>query len=278
MDRPGWKEDANAIVIVGESSGVGNRYAISFDGNSETAPLLTIEYCLQEPYTIGDLVWENANGNGVADLGESGLPDVALKLAWWGENQAWAPADDLVEAATYTDASGLYQFLPLRSAGEYRVGIHSTSFGVDGALYGFQQTFPETVPFHTIVYPSINASHSSADFGFEFQNPTDDHQVTGPEIFVEDGQVQVNWQTINEVDLLGFHLYRDGQGENELIHTRPAEYGGLPMGFIYTYSDMEADPGSLHTYWLEVLTRQGSTFLVPGLINQHRKFLPLLRY
>jgi len=145
---------------------------------------------------------------------------------------------------------------------------------VDGALYGFSQTYPTATSYQTISYPTAISNNYNADFGLKFNTPTAYDTVSGPEVAVTNEHIQVTWQTVNEVDILGFRLYHDGQSELNLVHQRPAEYAGQPMGFSYSYSDPEVDPFSTHTYWLEVITMEGLQFLAPGLVNPYTIFLP----
>ncbi|KQQ40375.1 hypothetical protein ASF61_06315 [Duganella sp. Leaf126] len=82
------------------------------------------------PAHLGDLVWEDANGNGVQDAGEAGLAGVEVQLK--------AANGDLV-ATTTTDASGNYHFDV--TAGTYSVtvkapagyAVTAQAQGADGA-------------------------------------------------------------------------------------------------------------------------------------------------
>lgn len=61
---------------------------------------------------IGDLVWLDANGNGLQDTDEAGVPGVAVAL--------WRPGDKDALAETQTDQNGHYRFDAVRP-GEYYV-------------------------------------------------------------------------------------------------------------------------------------------------------------
>ena len=69
---------------------------------------------------IGDRVWFDADGDGVQDAGESGLPGVTMQLVWAGPDNNLATAGDNVTYGTTTGANGVYQFSGL-PAGNYRV-------------------------------------------------------------------------------------------------------------------------------------------------------------
>jgi uncharacterized repeat protein (TIGR01451 family) len=71
------------------------------------------------PAKLGDYAWEDANGNGVQDGGETGLNNVTVTLIGAGRNRTFGNGDDTSTTIT-TNASGLYQFANLQP-GLYRV-------------------------------------------------------------------------------------------------------------------------------------------------------------
>lgn len=109
VNRNGW-QSGNAIVIIGETTVNQNRIAHSYDSldYSFFAPLLTINYCIDESHTIGDKVWED-DGDGIQEVGEPGVADVAVTLF-----TSTGPQVD----QTMTDIDGKYGFVDV-SAGNY---------------------------------------------------------------------------------------------------------------------------------------------------------------
>ncbi len=65
----------------------------------------------EQPASIGDFVWNDANQNGIQDAGETGLAGVTVKLTQCGGS---------VVASTVTDAAGAYKFINL-AAGSYQL-------------------------------------------------------------------------------------------------------------------------------------------------------------
>ncbi len=57
--------------------------------------------CTALPLEIGNYVWYDANGNGIQDAGEKGIPGISVRLT---------DANDVVITTTSTDASGKYLF------------------------------------------------------------------------------------------------------------------------------------------------------------------------
>ncbi|MGC8873427.1 MAG: SdrD B-like domain-containing protein, partial [Chloroflexia bacterium] len=108
---------------------------------------------------IGDLVWSDADHDGVRDPGEPGIAGVLLELL----DEAGNP---LGRMAT-TSAGGWYLFSGL-SAGTYRVRVALSNFEPGGPLEGYTSTFgPHSQPSPT---PPIalmaDETYLRADFGF----------------------------------------------------------------------------------------------------------------
>ena len=82
------------------------------------------------PAHLGDLVWEDSNGNGVQDAGEAGLAGVEVQLK--------SATGDVV-ATTTTDASGNYHFDV--AAGTYSVTVKTPAgYAVTGQAQGTDGT------------------------------------------------------------------------------------------------------------------------------------------
>ncbi|MBX2998997.1 MAG: hypothetical protein KF893_10845 [Caldilineaceae bacterium] len=67
------------------------------------------------------------------------------------------------------------------------------------------------------------------------------------------GEVEIQWQTINETKILKFNLYRVSDNSRTHLISLPAARIGQPAGHTYTYRDTSATSGILHTYWLEII-------------------------
>ena len=107
---------------------------------------------LAVPYfAIGDLVWNDLNGDGVQGMGEPGIEGVTINLLGPGGG---TPSQT-------TDSNGNYQFL-VPHVGDYTVTVDLS-------------TVPSAFPFPTTptsyIIPFVSGGiNSSADFGFS-QNP-----------------------------------------------------------------------------------------------------------
>ncbi len=85
--------------------------------------------------SIGEIVWSDANGDGVRDPSEPGIAGVTLRLVLSGLDGLFGTVDDQVYATTTTAADGTYRFNGLPKT-YYRVEVTDTG----GVLTGSAQT------------------------------------------------------------------------------------------------------------------------------------------
>jgi hypothetical protein len=79
--------------------------------------------------------------------------------------------------------------------------------------------------------------------------------------------VLLNWETANEIDNVGFNVYRAETQSGQLVKINPyliaAQNPGSTAGAAYSFLDESAVPGATYYYWLEdvdaagVATKQG---------------------
>jgi protocatechuate 3,4-dioxygenase beta subunit len=104
-------------------------------------------------YKIGDTVWKDANGNGLQDGSEAGIPGVTVTLL--DSNGNPIPGGTAV-----TDANGLYSFKV--DPGTYKVQVDASNFSAGGALAGYVSTTGGEVQTNTVT----NADVMTYDFGY----------------------------------------------------------------------------------------------------------------
>jgi hypothetical protein len=107
-------------------------------------------------FSLGDRVWYDADGDGVQDLGETGVSNVTLSIA--------GPAG--YSASTTTGANGIYGFSGLL-AGSYTVCVASSNMASGGALNGYSQTYDldGTATPHCAT-ASVGPNRDDVDFGY----------------------------------------------------------------------------------------------------------------
>jgi protocatechuate 3,4-dioxygenase beta subunit len=99
---------------------------------------------LNEPITsIGNLVWNDLDEDGVVDANEPGIASVKVELYHDANNDPADGAEYLV-GWTYTDLLGHYVFNGLKP-GDYQVVIPVVNFDAGGSLYGFGASSPVDV-------------------------------------------------------------------------------------------------------------------------------------
>ncbi len=111
--------------------------------------------------SIGNLVWNDENGNGMQDNGEKGIDDVKMTLKWIGRDFKWNTKDD-EEMTTHTNKNGRYEFDDL-CEGDYKIYVK------DGDVAGYTQTYDpdDSINNKANVYlDGDNDDHTKADFGY----------------------------------------------------------------------------------------------------------------
>ena len=82
--------------------------------------------------------------------------------------------------------------------------------------------------------------------------------------------MQLDWETANEVGLVGFNVYRsetpDGVKQKLNDNLIPAQYPDQMMGAEYGFTD-GVDQGKRYFYWLELVTNHGSELLEPVILD-----------
>ncbi|MBO9312797.1 MAG: DUF11 domain-containing protein, partial [Chloroflexus sp.] len=96
---------------------------------------LTLDFGFFEPLTLGNLVWNDLNNNGVVDAGEPGIDGVRVELYLDSNGNNQADGSEFV-ASTTTSGGGLYTFTDLIE-GNYIVRIPASQFATGQPLASF---------------------------------------------------------------------------------------------------------------------------------------------
>ena len=119
------------------------------DVSAGSAANLGFDFGYAPLHTIGDLIWHDANGDGVQDAGEPGIEDVTVELVDTSGN---------VEGTDETGSDGEYSFEEL--SGEWTVRVDAA----DPDLAGYRATTPTSL---TLTVSASGALASNFDFGYE---------------------------------------------------------------------------------------------------------------
>ena len=111
--------------------------------------------------SIGNYVWNDANGDGIQDPDEKGLAKIDMKLTWAGPDDDFGDSDDEVFRDD-TDSDGRYKFKDL-CKGKYRVRVKETE------VAAYVQTYdPDGKNDNktNVRLKNDNDDHTKADFGY----------------------------------------------------------------------------------------------------------------
>lgn len=196
-------------------------------------------------------------------------------------------------ASTTTNSSGVYNFDGL-SIAIYRVVANDSNLQLTGYAESYERgntggSNPNlncTVPLSgcdritTIDFNNVNENGSPVDFGFYLLNPT---AVTmgGFQGTAVRHQITLAWDTVTELDAIGFNLYRSTSidGERVLVNPDliPSQAPGQIGGASYQYQDNNLVSGTYY-YWLEFVDAFGSSYFGPVLVvvADNHVYLPIL--
>lgn len=105
------------------------------DGDAGNNSNLSLDFGFFPPLSLGNLVWEDTNNDGLKDGSESGIANVRIELYLDGNGNSQADGNELVDFTT-TDGSGNYSFIDL-IPGDYIVLIPAGQLGAGQALEGY---------------------------------------------------------------------------------------------------------------------------------------------
>ncbi len=88
-----------------------------------------VDFPLVGSGTIGDLVFEDLNRDGVLDAGEPGVAGVTVNVTWAGSDGVFGTADDIV-FTTVTDGNGQY-LVGMLPAGDFLVEVDDSTIPAD---------------------------------------------------------------------------------------------------------------------------------------------------
>ena len=252
-------DEAGALAGMTKTSGTAGAddysqtdpYAVTLSAGAPSNYTADFGYYAASGHSISGTVWLDQDGDGVRDAAEMPADDITVALYRDLNGNGALDAADTRMGALSTDVNGEYTFANLPN-GMYIAQVTDANGWLTG--YTHTQGTPNTNdesqanPFAVTL---AGADIDYADFGFMPPKPT--AAFLGPfRVYASGGQVVVEWQTVSEVDTVGFHLYRQTQnGSKEKVNATLLP--GLltaPQGGVYRLVDPGARPGRCYTYEL----------------------------
>ncbi len=212
-----------------------------------TPNVLTQDFSFAGTASIGDRLWLDANGDGVQDPGEKGIPGVTVTVTYLGPDGVLGGGDDLVLTTT-TDASGGYlvDHLPV---GAYTVAVTTTT--LPGGLAETYDLDGIATANTTAVSLAANENRTDVDFGYKASGSIGD-RIWLDTLANGDGTYDAG----NDVPIPGVavtvtYLGQDGVpgGGDDIIYTTTTDatgtylVTGLPFG---AYTVTVTPPASLN--------------------------------
>jgi len=286
----------------GEPTGEADVQA-SGQGATDAAANLTIDFGFYRLNLSGTL-WRDTgaganNNNGILDAGETALTSYRVQLYNSSNQEILVGADGILGTSDdgangmLTDTSGNYNFRGL-PPGTYRVVVTSnniasstpTSTTPDDNINNDDNGFPDNTGSFTnktvsglvtltpggagalgnnaVNNADASTSNPTVDFGFILA-PTA-VRLESFEAFTDGGAVELKWSTGEESGNLGFNVYRELNGERQMLNDAPIAGNALrssaalaASGGDYSWTDVNYAPGA--NYYLEDLDTSGGKTL-----------------
>jgi len=215
------------------------------------------------PASVGNFVWVDTDGDGIKDGDEPGIGNMVVNIY---------NADNELVDTIITDGLGFFEFTNL-APGDYRLEF------LTPAGYTFtEQNRGGPNDFNSDADPlngrtqliSLSPGESDGNWGAGIRPEDADQEgeegITAVDLLrfeavQQEALVQVIWETGEEVDTFGFHLYRSTNGDrNQAARiTSNMIRGQGSSGGIYQVDDTAVVPGVVYIYWLRETEISGRT-------------------
>lgn len=114
--------------------------------------------------SIGDFVWQDDDGDGIQDAGETGIANITVSLYEDSNNDGVIDAGDALVITATTDVSGFYSFTGL-PAGDYLVQVETADPDLPADGNGDPYVLSTGNDPHDVAL-SAGEAYADADFGF----------------------------------------------------------------------------------------------------------------
>lgn len=155
-----WSVDSNIQIITTNGVLQGTPIPVTTDGSTSLGGAADAANCVVTTSRIGDLIWNDEDGDGVKDANEQGIANVTLNLHYDLNADGVIDAADIVAATTTTAADGSYSFDNL-TPDDYIVTVTDTN-NVLGSATPTNGALPRQVS-----NLGFNEDRDTVDFGYQ---------------------------------------------------------------------------------------------------------------
>jgi hypothetical protein len=249
--------------------------------------------CDPAPLEIGNYVWLDADRNGIQDAGESPLAGVLIGLYDSNGNQLattttdskghyyFINADDPRLSTVFSDTVPInYGVIPTTTIGlsvntnnyqiridttqstltDYTLTTQDTGSGSNADEHDSDASTSGNNVIVTVNTGTAGQNNHSIDIGFE--PPALAVDLASFEASCQAGEAQIRWQTVSELDNLGFNLLRStsAEGEGQPLNSDliMSQAPGSGSGALYEWLDGEVEAGTTYYYSLQDINVGGT--------------------
>ncbi len=171
--RAGTVVRSGTIVLTANSEPAGETDTAVSTGKTnlatDTNTQFTIDFGLYTPLSLGNMVWIDANNDGIYQTTETMAPDgVIVDLYWDADGSGSIAGSETTPVRSTTTSNGLYLFDTLVPGG-YRVGLNQQNFAGGGMLAGYISSTGApgqvTGPYEGAATPAPDTNNDGDDNG-----------------------------------------------------------------------------------------------------------------
>ncbi len=243
----------NSLYDINKTTGVAsNQRLLSAGSDYESVDCLTAGV-----NTITGTVYNDANGDQQINNGETGTAGITVRLYRDVNNDGMVDAGDTLLGTVESAGDGTFTYAVggIAAVGNFVMDVDSADLPAN----------------HTLTTDNLEVA-SFADTGNTDANNNYGHReiptsvlLDSFEAFPESDHILLRWETVSELNNLGFNLYRnvrdDEPGEQLNPELIASQGPGSSQGFLYEWQDVTVEPYVVYYYWLEDVDFNGTTTL-----------------
>ncbi|HQK88200.1 MAG TPA: SdrD B-like domain-containing protein, partial [Acidobacteriota bacterium] len=218
---------------------------------------------------IGDLVWSDADGDGVRDAGEPGLPGITVQLYLDTNGDGLLDAGDTLVTTTLTGADGSYLFAGVAATGteDYLVYVDPNQAALT-AIFGAGDVQPTTPSLYPVQNAASGGLYLNGDFGFTDRTTPSVYTITDRVWFDADADGTAD---AGEPGLAGVTVALLDASSNIIATVTSGADGtfvftGVPAGVRYSWRITDQG-GVLNDYYGTTTAALANRFQMPGVLT-----------